>query len=208
MIKICRQRHGSALTDQLKGCVAENCEEDLLQCVEWFLEGFKTIGMDSIPPSFPETYRHHNEWVMGKVLLSMYNCFSDYDDDEDVMELMECIMNDILRKSEPSVKILSWIVGFSKPGLLLCWLKNTLKVGFSCFYDLDEDYSTLLDNNTKYFQTHDLQEYSRCHMMIFKDKKCFQLFSQIFGSTPEMLTQSKGLFICMINALVLATAEC
>ncbi|XP_066500913.1 uncharacterized protein [Hoplias malabaricus] len=178
MIDFCRQRHGDALTDQLKGCIAKSCTQDIRDCVMWFFGGFKTIGMKSIPPSFPKTYRYHNEWIKNEAFNSFFRCIID-EDDQDSMNIIRCTIESMFRTAEPSLNMMSWIVGFSHPG-----------------------------NNMEYYYTFDLQEYIRCNMKSFTDRKCFQRVCQNFGSTPEMMAQSKDLFVCVINAMVLATEKC
>ncbi|XP_066500854.1 uncharacterized protein [Hoplias malabaricus] len=204
MIGVCRRRHGDALTDELKGCVAESCIQDILGCVDWFVMDLMTLGMVSSPLSFGEKYSRHNGGIMEKTLL---HCSRDGNHQHPAM-FVGCILEDLLSKAKSYLNILSWLLGISEPGQMSCWLRNAVKLSMKCFYDVDENYFILVDNNLKLYQSIYQKEYTRCSVNIFKDKKCFQMFSQIFGSTPEILVQSKGIFICMINSLVLSVAEC
>ncbi|KAI4897161.1 hypothetical protein NFI96_015205, partial [Prochilodus magdalenae] len=34
-INACQERHGAALTGELKGCIAKSCKQDMISCVDW-----------------------------------------------------------------------------------------------------------------------------------------------------------------------------
>ncbi|XP_066500625.1 uncharacterized protein [Hoplias malabaricus] len=208
MIDDCQQRHGEALTEQLRGCVAEGCTKKIFDCTDWFIDGLMnpdSTGTVSSPLSFGEKYRQDIENVASGIQKGFSHCFQR-EDYWDRLECSECLLEMALSLTEQDSKVFSVILGISEPAV--CWLKSALKLGFNCFYNVDENYFTLVDDNLNKYQSIYQKEYTRCSVNIFKDKKCFQMFSQIFGSTPEILVQSKGLFICMINALVLATTAC
>ncbi|XP_066500751.1 uncharacterized protein [Hoplias malabaricus] len=209
MIDDCQQRHGEALTDQLKGCVAVRCKEEMFDCMNWIVEGLLTAastGKVKNPFGSTENYRHLTERILEEFVDTYFHCFR-HNDLQNMIQFLGCISENLLSKAEPYINMLSLYFGIDS-GLVMCWLKNTLKTGLNCYNDVDEDYFTLLDKNLRKHQALYQQEYITCSVNKFKDKKCFQMFSDIYGSTPEIMAQTKGLFICMINALVLATTEC
>ncbi|KAI4897163.1 hypothetical protein NFI96_015207 [Prochilodus magdalenae] len=74
--------------------------------------------------------------------------------------------------------------------------------------DWTDDVFVPAENNINMQTAFNRTEYIWCFDKVFQEKKCFHMYRRIFGSTPALLTQSKGFFICFINELVLATASC
>ncbi|XP_066500624.1 uncharacterized protein [Hoplias malabaricus] len=167
MIDDCQQRHGEALTEQLR----------------------VSTGTVKNPFLSIEKYRHLIERTLEEFVDIYFHCFR-HNDLQNRTQFLGCITENVLSKAEPYINMVSLFFG-TDPGLVMCWLKNTLKRALNCYNDVDEDYFTLLEENSRKKQALNQQEYITCSVNKFKDKKCFQMFSEIYGSTPEMMAQSK-----------------
>ncbi|KAI4897160.1 hypothetical protein NFI96_015204 [Prochilodus magdalenae] len=132
--------------------------------------------------------------IMEEIVDSYFHCFR-YSDHQNMTLFLGDLLEHLLVKAEPYTNLIYPLLGISKTGLISCWLKKALRPAVSCYNHVDKDFYTML-------------EYIRCSNRMFKDKSCFQMYSRIYGSTPDMLRQSKGIFICFINELLIATTAC
>ncbi|XP_036435672.1 uncharacterized protein LOC118814118 [Colossoma macropomum] len=206
-IDACQERYGEALTGPLRGCIAKNCKGATISCLDWIVQGILAARKNENPLGSIEALEHLVEAVIENAVDSYFHCFR-HSAHHNVTEFSACILEDLLDKAMPYINRLSSLLGIGKPGVVSCWLKKALRPMVSCYSHVDEDYHTMLEHNMKRELALNRQEYFTCTNKVLKDKKCFQLYSRLYGSTPAMLTQSKGLFVCFIHEMLLATAAC
>ncbi|XP_036435529.1 uncharacterized protein LOC118813983 isoform X2 [Colossoma macropomum] len=206
-IDACQERYGEALTGQLRDCIANNCKGAMVSCMDWIFQGIVAARRGANPQVSTEVLERQWEIVVGVIVNSYFHCFR-LSGHQNTTEFLGCLLEGLLDKALPYVNMLSSLLGITESGVVSCWLKKALRQMVSCYSHVDEDYYTMLEDNMKRELALNRQEYFTCHDVLFQDKKCFQLYSRLFGSTPAMLTQTKGLFVCFINEAVLATVAC
>ncbi|XP_017542961.2 uncharacterized protein LOC108414588 isoform X2 [Pygocentrus nattereri] len=206
-IVVCMEYYGEDLTGPLKGCIVENCKGAVIHCMKGVIQGIVAARRSQTPLLSAEALERVIEIVMEETIDSVFHCFTYIDQDE-TDQFMDCLLEDLLNRAERYVNMLSLLTGTPETGEVWCWLKKTLRQAVSCSNQTDDDYYDVLRHNMKMETIFNREEYINCYSNMFKDKKCFQMYARMMGSTPAMITKSKDLYICVINELVEATAAC
>ncbi|XP_037391801.1 uncharacterized protein LOC108414588 isoform X1 [Pygocentrus nattereri] len=218
-IVVCMEYYGEDLTGPLKGCIVENCKGAVIHCMKGVIQGIVAARRSQTPLLSAEALERVIEIVMEETIDSVFHCFTYIDQDETDQFMgkitahptsagVDCLLEDLLNRAERYVNMLSLLTGTPETGEVWCWLKKTLRQAVSCSNQTDDDYYDVLRHNMKMETIFNREEYINCYSNMFKDKKCFQMYARMMGSTPAMITKSKDLYICVINELVEATAAC
>ncbi|XP_072537364.1 uncharacterized protein [Salminus brasiliensis] len=206
-IEACEERHGEDLTDQLKGCVAKSCRGSLISCMDWISRAILAARMSEKMPLSPKALESLIETTMEILVDSYLYCFKSTDLQNTTL-LPECLLGNMLDRAEPYINMFVNFFGFSDTGFVMCYLRTVVRSMASCSNGLDEDYYTKLEENMSVEMAVNRQEYVNCVATSYRGKNCFQMLTRVFGSTPAMQTQTKGLFICVINGLVVSADGC
>ncbi|KAL7884495.1 hypothetical protein AOLI_G00072650 [Acnodon oligacanthus] len=206
-IVVCQELYGEELTGPLKGCIAENCKGAVIRCMKGVIHIIAAARRSESPLISTEAFERLIEIVVEETIDSIFHCFT-YSDLDDTDQFIDCFLEDLVNRAERYVNMLSLLTGTPETGEVWCWLKKGLKQIMSCLDHTDDDYDAVIRHNTKMEKIFNREEYINCSNRMFKDKKCFQMYARVIGSTPAMLTKSKDLYVCIINELVVATAAC
>ncbi|KAL6459392.1 hypothetical protein MHYP_G00328640 [Metynnis hypsauchen] len=204
-VVVCLEQYGEDLTSPVKGCIAENCKGPAIRCMKGVIQFI--ARRSETPLISTEAFEHLLEIVVEETIDSFFHCFT-YSDLDDTDQFIDCLLEDLLNRAERYVNMLSLVTGTPETGEVWCWLKKGLRRAVNCSDQTDDDYDAVLRHNTKMETIFNREEYIHCYNRMFKDKKCFQMYARMMGSTPAMLTKSKDLYICIINELLVATAAC
>ncbi|KAI4897162.1 hypothetical protein NFI96_015206 [Prochilodus magdalenae] len=146
---------------------------------------FAMISIPGDAVKFPFVFGEASETIKKEVADSYFHCL-EHSDQQNMTLFVGDFLENLLVKAEPYIDMMS------ETGLISCWLKKALRPALSCYNHVDKDFYTMLGNNMDREMILDIQEFLRCSSKPLKEKSCFQMYSRIYGSTPDMLRQSKG----------------
>ncbi|XP_049341749.1 uncharacterized protein LOC125806092 [Astyanax mexicanus] len=206
-IQACEKLHGEAPTPQLKGCVAKSCRETMIGCMDWIPKAVLAARLSQTQVLPREYMKNILDTTIEAVVDSYLYCFRSTDL-QNSTQSMECLLGNVLDRVEPYIKLWLGILGFPDTDLLMCFVRKWISSIASCMNDIDKDYHSQLVENIQREMDFNPYDYISCAAVSFRQKECFPMFSRIYGSTPALETQSKGLFVCVMNGLVVSAAAC